>query len=101
MRVIGDIFGLLVVASFVWIPFFWVWAFYHKIKCRKVEDCKNRKCRYWSWCNHNYAERKKEELELRKQMLMRNLGLTEEDLKKENDVEKGQDLRYSDFGSAS
>lgn len=62
-------------------PIIWVWELYHKIKCRKVKSCSNRKCKYWSLCNHNYEERKKDDLEYRKQNLMRHCGLSEDDLK--------------------
>ena len=78
MDFIADFFRWLIVACFVSIPFIWLWVFYHKIKCRKMEECSNRKCKYWQYCDHNYIERKKDELELRKQMLLRSLGLTEE-----------------------
>ncbi len=83
MDFIADFFGWVIIAYFVSIPFMWVWVFYHKIKCRKMEECSNRKCKYWEYCEHNYVERKKDELELRKQMLLHSLGLTEEDLDKE------------------
>lgn len=69
MDVITNFFEWLIIAYFVSIPFIWLWVFYHKIKCRKIEECSNRKCKYWKYCKHNYAERKKDELELRKQML--------------------------------
>lgn len=82
MDFIADFFGWLIVAYFVSIPFMWLWVFYHKIKCRKKEECSNRKCKYWQYCEHNYVERKKDELELRKQMLLHSLGLTEEELDK-------------------
>ena len=80
MNFISNCIGVLVIVYFVSIPFMWAWVFYHKIKCRKKEDCSNRKCKYWEYCEHNYVERKKELLELRKQMLLHNLGLTEEEL---------------------
>ena len=78
MDFIADFFGWLIAAYFVLFPFIWLWVFYHKIKCRKMEECSNRKCKYWQYCDHNYIERKKEELALRKQMLLHSLGLTEE-----------------------
>lgn len=84
MNFIANLFGWLTVAYFVSIPFIWVWVFYYKIKCRKVEKCSSRKCNYWQYCNHNYVERKKDEIELRKQMLLHSLGLTEEKLDREN-----------------
>lgn len=83
MDFIADFFGWLMIAYFASIPFIWIWVFYHKIKCRKTEDCSNRKCKYWQYCEHNYVERKKDELELRKQMLLHSLGLTEEELDEE------------------
>ena len=83
MDFIAEFFGWLIIAYFVSIPFIWAWVFYHKIKCRKTEECSNRKCKYWQYCEHNYVERKKDELELRKQMLLHSLGLTEEDLDEE------------------
>lgn len=84
MNIIANFFGWLTVAYFVSIPFIWIWVFYHKIKCRKIENCSDRKCKYWEYCNHNYVERKKDEIELRKQMLLHSLGLTEEALDEEN-----------------
>lgn len=83
MNFIANFFGLLVIVYLVSLPFIWVWVFYHKIKCRKKEECSNRKCKYWQYCEYNYVERKKEELEYRKQALLRNLGLTEEELDEE------------------
>ena len=80
MDFIADFFWWFIVAYFVSIPFIWLWVFYHKIKCRKIEECSNRKCKYWQYYEHNYVERKKDELELRKQMLLHSLGLTEEEL---------------------
>lgn len=58
----------------VWITFvfiavilsFWAWAFYHERKCRRINSCADRKCRYWKWCRHNFTERKKDEIKLRK-----------------------------------
>ena len=75
MKLIADCLGLLIIVYFVSIPFIWAWVFYHKIKCRKKAECSNRKCKYWQYCEHNYVERKKDELELRKQMLLHSLGL--------------------------
>ena len=83
MNFISNCIGVLVIVYFVSIPFMWAWVFYHKIKCRKKEECSNRKCKYWHFCEHNYRERKKDELELIKQMLSHSLGLTEEELNKE------------------
>ena len=80
MDFIAEFFGWVIIAYFVSIPFIWAWVFYHKIKCRKIEECSNRKCKYWQYCEHNYVERKKDEIELRKQMLLHRLGLTEEEL---------------------
>ncbi len=80
MNFIANLFGWFAVAYFVSIPFIWAWVFYHKIKCRKVEKCNNRKCKYWHYCNHSYVERKKDEIKLRKQILFHSLGLTEEKL---------------------
>lgn len=79
MDIIANLFGWLVIICFVSIPFIWAWVFYHKIKCRKIEECSNRNCKYWQFCEHNYVERKKDELELRKQMLLHSLGLPEEE----------------------
>lgn len=79
MDIISNLFGWLVIIYFVSIPFIWAWVFYHKIKCRKIEECSNRNCKYWQFCGHNYVERKKDELELRKQMLLHSLGLPEEE----------------------
>lgn len=80
MNFIISFFEWFVIAYFVSIPFIWIWVFYHKIKCWKIEKCSNRQCKYWQYCEHNYVERKKEELELRKQMLLHSLGLMEEEL---------------------
>ena len=78
MDFIAEFFGWVIIAYFVSILFIWAWVFYHKIKCRKIEECSNRKCKYWQYCEHNYVERKKDEFELRKQSLLHSLGLTEE-----------------------
>lgn len=80
MNFISNFFGWLVAVHLVSLPVVWAWVFYHKIKCRKKEECSNRKCKYWQYCQHNYVERKKDEIELRKQMLLHSLGLTEEEL---------------------
>ena len=82
MNFIANVFGWLVMLYFASIPFIWAWVFYHKIKCRKMEKCSNRKCKFWQYCGHNYVERKKDEIELRKQILLHRLGLTEEELEK-------------------
>ena len=76
MNFIFNFLGWLVIVYFASIPFIWVWVFYHKIKCRKIKKCNNRN-KYWQYCEHNYMERKKDELELRKQILLHSLGLTE------------------------
>ena len=78
MEVLGTVMSWLIVAFFIWMLVTWIWVFYHKIKCRKVENCTNRKCRYWQWCNHNYIERKKDEIEWRKQLLIAHFGMPEE-----------------------
>lgn len=59
----------------------WMWVLYYKIKCQKADSCTNRKCKFWTLCNHNSEERKKDEMEYRKQNLMRQYGLSEDDLK--------------------
>lgn len=84
MDLIANFFGWLAMAYFASIPFIWMWVFYHKIKCRKINKCSNRKCKYWQYCRHNYVERKKDELELRRQILLHRLGLEEEELDKES-----------------
>lgn len=61
------------------LPIMWAWVLYHKIKCRKAGSCTNRKCTYWSLCIHNREERKKDDLEFRKQNLMWQHGLSEDD----------------------
>lgn len=63
------------------LPIMWAWVLYHKIKCRKIDSCTNRKCKYWSLCTHNREERKKDDLEFRKQNLMRQRGLSEDERK--------------------
>lgn len=79
MVFVANVFGWLAMIYFASIPFIWLWVFYHKIKCRKMEDCCNRKCKYWHYCKHNYVERKKDEIMLRKQILLHKLGLTEKE----------------------
>ncbi len=88
MDIIANLFGWFVIAYFASIPFIWAWVFYHKIKCRKIKECSNRQCKYWQYCKHNYVERKKEEIELRKQILLHSLGLTEKELDKKNSYKK-------------
>ena len=78
MDFVSAFFGWLVITNFVLIPVIWAWVFYHTIKCWKKEECSNRKCKYWQHCEHNYVERKKDEIELRKQILLHNLGFTED-----------------------
>ena len=56
-------------------------AIYYKIKCRKVKDCVNRKCRYWEWCEHNQKARDKEFILLRIVMLEKRFGLDFSELK--------------------
>ena len=85
MEILENIFSWFLVVFFVLMLVEWVWVLYYKFKCRKVDSCADRKCKYWEWCNHNYAERKKEEIELRKQNLMRRYELTEDDLKEETE----------------
>lgn len=65
------IFSWLLVLLVVSMPIAWVWVLYYKIKCRKVSSFADRKCKYWDLCNHNHTERKKDEMELRKQNLLR------------------------------
>ena len=79
------IFSWLLIVFVVSMSIAWVWVLYHKIKCRKVDSCADRKCKYWDWCNHNRAERKKDELEMRKQNLMHRYGLAEDDLDEETE----------------
>ena len=81
MEILENMFSWLLVVFIVPMPIAWAWVLYYKIKCRKVDSCADRKCKYWNWCNHNYGERKKDEIELRKQNLMRRHGLIEDDLK--------------------
>ncbi len=76
---LGNVMLWVMAIYFAAIIITWVWVFYHKIKCWKQHSCTDRKCRYWSWCNHNYAERKKDELEQRKQFLYSSLGLQEDE----------------------
>ena len=83
MNFISNFMGLLVTVYLVSLPFVWAWVFYHRINCRKKEECSNRKCKFWLYCEHNRAERKKDEIEYRKQALIHNLGLTEEDFDEE------------------
>ncbi len=78
MELLGNIMGCVIVVLFISIPVTWVWVFCHKIKCRRVESCANRKCKYWSWCSHNYAERRKDRVELWKRVLMERYGLKED-----------------------
>ena len=85
MVILRDIFSWILVVFIVSITVAWVWVLYYKIKCRKVDSCADRKCKYWEWCKHNHAERKKYEIEMRKQNLMRRHGLTEDDWNKETE----------------
>ena len=78
MDFVSAFFGWLVITNFVSFPLIWAWVFYHTIKCWKIEECSNRKCKYWQYCEHNYVERKKDEIELRKQILLHNLGFMED-----------------------
>ena len=80
MQILEDIFSWLLVVFIASMPIAYMWGLYYKIKCRKVDSCADRKCRYWEWCTHNYAKRKKDKIELRKQNLMCRYGLTEDDL---------------------
>lgn len=84
MEILENMFSWFLVIFIVSMPIGWVWVLYYKIKCRKVDLCADRKCKYWDWCNHNDEERKKDEIELRKQNLMRRQGLTEDDLNQES-----------------
>ncbi len=77
MEILEDIFSCLLVVFIASIPIAYVWVLYYRIKCWKVDLCTNRKCKYWEWCNHNYVERKKDEIELRKQNLIRSYRSTE------------------------
>ena len=79
MEIIANLMSWLIVIFILSIPITWVWVFYHKIKCRNAQSCANRKCKFWGLCIHNYAERKKDEIELRRKMLLYGLGLPEED----------------------
>lgn len=81
MNLLECFFSWLLVVFIALMPFMWMWVLFYKIKCRKVDSCADRKCRYWEWCSHNREERKKDELEFRKQNLMRQYGLSEDDLK--------------------
>lgn len=84
MEILKNIFSCFLAVFIMSIPTAWMWVLYYKIKCRKVDSCADRKCKYWNWCNHNYEERKKDEIELRKQNLMRKHGLMEDDLNEES-----------------
>ena len=59
MEIIGEIVASVFVLSIVLLLVFWVWAGYHVIKCHRVNNCNNRKCKYWQFCKHNEYERKK------------------------------------------
>ncbi len=80
MKLLEDFFSWFLIVYVASIPIIWLWVFYHKVKCRKVDSCVNRKCKFWQWCSHNKEERKKDELEYRRQWLMRRYGLSENDL---------------------
>ena len=81
MNLLECFFFLFLVIFIALMLFMWMWVLYYKINCRKVDSCANRKCRYWEWCSHNREERKRDEMEYRKQNLMRQYGLSEDDLK--------------------
>lgn len=76
-----NFFSWLLIVFIAIMPFMWMWVLYYKIKCQKADSCTNRKCKFWTLCNHNSEERKKDEMEYRKQNLMRQYGLSEDDLK--------------------
>lgn len=80
MYMLEYFFSWLLKIFIVSLPIMWAWVFYHKIKCWKVDSCSNRKCKFWSFCTHNYDERKKDDLDYRKRNLMRQHGLSEDDL---------------------
>ena len=82
MELLGNIFSWFMAIFVMSIFLSWVWIFYHKIKCRKVQSCEDRKCKYWEWCEHNCAERKKDQTEMLQQMV-RKWGLDEDNLNKE------------------
>ena len=50
MEIIGEIVASVFVLSIVLLLVFWVWAGYHVIKCHRVNNCNNRKCKYWQFC---------------------------------------------------
>ena len=79
MDLMANFFWWLATAYYVSIPFIWAGVFYYKIKCRKIEGCCNRKCKYWQYCSHNHVERKKDEIEMRKKILLHNLRMTKEE----------------------
>ena len=85
MEIFGDIFSWLLVVFILPMSVAWVWVLYYMIKCWKVDSCVDRKCRYWEWCKHNHAERKKDEIEMRKQNLMRRHGSPEDNRNKETE----------------
>ena len=74
MEIIGEIVASVFVLSIVLLLVFWVWAGYHVIKCHRVNNCNNRKCKYWQFCKHNEYERKKDQLLWRVQMMEKSTG---------------------------
>lgn len=67
MSIIGTVFSWIVILFFCFLPISWIWFFYHKLKCRKVKNCKKRRCSFWKICTHNEEEREREILEIRRE----------------------------------
>lgn len=74
MEIIGNIFAALMMLTIALIPVMWIWVGYHVIKCHKADNCANRKCTYWKFCNHNAHERKKDEFLWRIEMMEASTG---------------------------
>lgn len=74
--------SLLMGVFIVSLPIMWLGILYYMIKCRKVESCANRKCKFWSMCSHTSEDQRRYEIELRVRNLMYHCGLSEDDLKK-------------------
>lgn len=59
----GYIAAFLIYAMIITIVAGWIFIWYYKIKCRKVKNCKNDKCRYRQFCDHKVmTDAEREEL---------------------------------------
>ena len=57
MSLLNDIIAYTIIIYILSLPVTWVWILYHKIRCRKVNACTKKTCRYWEWCRHNLVQK--------------------------------------------